>query len=144
MKSPYSFDHIRPKDGESLTNWFVRVMEWAISESKGREGRIRQALHAMEGLARDDERAAARREAEDRLKRETEPLHKRIAELELMLRGTVSKTEAEAACQAVAEAMRNKAEFAAMDMGEIPNSLSEAIGALPFPKPRWTKSVCPK
>lgn len=137
MKSPYSFDHIRQKDGEPLTEWFVRVIGWAIAESKGREGRIRYALHAMDGLARDDERAATQRDADARLKRETELLQKRIAELELMLRGMVSRTEAEAVCHAVAEAMRNKAEFFAMDMGEIPNSLSEAIGALPLPKPRW-------
>lgn len=144
MKHAYSFDHIRQKDGEPLTEWFVRVIGWAIAESKGREGRIRNALHEMEGIARDDERAVAQREVEARLKRETEPLHRRIAELELMLRGTVSKTVAEAMCTAAAEAMRNKAEFFAMDMGEVPNSLSEAIAALPLPKPRWTKSACPK
>ncbi|TGR33016.1 MULTISPECIES: hypothetical protein [unclassified Mesorhizobium] len=141
MRSPYSFDHIRQKDGEPLTEWFVRVVEWAIAESKGRVGRIRYALHAFEGLARDEERAAVQREADARLKRETEPLQKRIAELEHMLRGTVSKTDAEAMWVAAAEAMRNKAEFFAMDLGEIPNSLSEAIGALPLPKLRWISTT---
>lgn len=144
MKSPFNFDHIRRRDGDSLTNWFVRVIEWAISDSSGREGRIRHALHEMERLAREDSRILAKREADDHLKQETEPLHKRIAELELMLRGTVSRKEAEAACEAVALAMRNKAEFAAMNPDDTPTPMSEAIGALGFPKPRWGETVRPK
>lgn len=143
MKRPYSFSHIRQKDGEPLSGWFVRVIEWAISESSGREGRIRFALHEMERLAHDDSRQAARREADDHLKRETEPLHKRIAELELMLRGTVSRIDAEAACESVALAMRNKAEFAAMNPDDTPTPTSEAIAALPLPKTRWAKAARP-
>ncbi|TIN10400.1 hypothetical protein [Mesorhizobium sp.] len=144
MKSPYNFDHIRQKDGEPLTEWFVRVIEWAISESKGRVGRIRYALHELEELARDEGRTDGSREVQQKMDAETVRLRKRIADLELMLRGSVSKIDAEAERQAAAEAMRYRAEERAMDHGCVPNNTSEAISALTLPKPLWTETVRPK
>lgn len=144
MKHAYNFDHIRQKDGESLTNWFVRVIEWAISESKGREARIRAALHRLEGLARAEGKAEGTREADERHKVETTKLQARIAELELYLRHSVSKIAAEEARHEAARAMRNKAS----DQAEWPDGsitpTSNAIDNLPLPKPLWTETVRPK
>ncbi|MBZ9808143.1 hypothetical protein [Mesorhizobium sp. ESP-6-2] len=141
MKSPFNFEHIRPKDGEALSEWFVRVIERAISESKGRVGRIRYALHEMERMARDEGRLDGKREVQQRMDAETAALSKRIADLELMLRGSVSRIDAEAERQAAAKAMRNRCSDAVMDYGCAPNNASEAIDALSLPKPLWTETV---
>ncbi|MER9883115.1 hypothetical protein [Mesorhizobium sp. M0118] len=141
MKHPYSFDHIRQKDGEPLTEWFVRVIGWAIAESKGREARIREALHTMEYLAYEAGQTEGLRKADVARKQETAKLHERIAELELYLRHSVSKIEAEQARKQAAIAMRNKAS----DRAEWPDGsttpTSDAIDNLSLPRPIWTTTV---
>ncbi|TPK18075.1 hypothetical protein [Mesorhizobium sp. B2-5-7] len=144
MRDSYDYLHIRPKDGESLSLWFTRVIECAISDSKGRQGRIRGALHDLERMAREEGMAEGRREVQQLMDTETARLGKRITDLELMLRGSVSKIDAEAERQEAARAMRNRCSDAAMDYGCVPNNTSEAIYALPLPKPLFTQTVRPK
>ncbi|MBZ9873477.1 hypothetical protein LB542_21840 [Mesorhizobium sp. BR1-1-9] len=144
MKDSYDYSHIRPKDGESLSVWFTRVIEWAISESKGRQGRIRSALHDLERMAREEGKAEGRREVQALMDIETAKLNKRITTLDLSLRGTVSRIDAEAERQAAAKGMRNRAEEKAMNYGCVPNNTSEAIAALKLPDPLWTETVRPK
>lgn len=140
MKQKYSFDHIRQKDGESLAEWFVRVIGWAIADSKGRDGRIRYALHHLEQLAHNQGRVEAFSEAKETHERDTDALQKKIDGLEAMLRRSVSKVEAEEARQKAAIAMRLRASLLAEDLDGMPNSLSEEIYALPLPKPLWTEA----
>src|SRR4051794_34995333 len=108
MKHPYKFDHIRQKLGEPLSEWFVRVIGWAIAESKGREARIRAALHRLETLAYEAGHTDGLRKANAARKQEAVKLQERIAELELYARHSVSKVDAEEARRAAAVAMRNK------------------------------------
>ncbi|RJT32784.1 hypothetical protein D3227_25635 [Mesorhizobium waimense] len=144
MKAPYNFDHIRSKNGEPLTEWFVRIIEWAISESKGSQGRIRYALHQLERMARDEGIAEGRREVQARMDMETAKLRKRIADLDLFLKASVSRIEAEEARQKAAEGMRNRASERAETKHGVPTNTSDAIDNLSLPKPLFTNTVRPK
>ncbi|MBZ9980412.1 hypothetical protein LB521_04525 [Mesorhizobium sp. BR-1-1-8] len=145
MKARFDFSHIRTKVGESLAEYFTRVVEgWALAESKGRVGRIRYVLHQMERSVRDEGRIEGRREVQQLMDLETARLMKRIADLEVMLRHSVSRIDAEEARQQAALAMRNKASDQAEDIYGAPTSTSVAIDDLRPPKPLWTETVRPK
>ncbi|EHK56792.1 hypothetical protein [Allomesorhizobium alhagi] len=142
MKAPYDYSHIRQKDGESLAEYFTRVVaDWAVAESKGRVARVRHALHHMQGLAEEAGLAIARRESGERLLKETAALKGRIADLEAMLRGSVSKIEAEEERRKAAVGMRTRASLLAEGPDGEPNGLSEAIYALPLPSNRWVPGI---
>ncbi|NGO51631.1 hypothetical protein [Allomesorhizobium camelthorni] len=142
MKAPYDYSHIRQKDGESLAEYYTRVVaDWAVVESKGRVARVRHALHHMEGLAEGAGLAIARREGEEHLRQETARLQKRIADLEAVVRGSVSKVEAEEERRKAAVGMRTRAGLLAEGPDGEPWGLSEAIYALPPPSNRWTQGI---
>lgn len=142
--TPYNFDHIREKAGEEIAEYFTRVIEgWALAVGKGRVGRIRYALHQMNQRAYLGGKLAAMRDAGEQLKATMDPLRRRIEELEMILRQSVSKIDAEEARQQAALGMRNKASYLAEERDGSPNVLSEAIDNIPMPKTMWTETVRP-
>jgi hypothetical protein len=142
MKTGFDYSHIRRNDGESLAEYYTRVVaDWAVTESKGRVARVRHALHHMDGFAEEAGIAIARREGEERLRKETARLQKRITDLEAMLRGSVSKVEAEEERRKAAVGMRTRAGLLTEGPDGEPRGLSEAIYALPLPSNRWTQGI---
>ena len=142
----HDFSHIRSKDGEPPSEYFTRVVEgWAVAQGKGRVARIQYVLQHLERAARDEGRAEAKHEAEDRHSKETTVLNKRIAELEAMLRASVSKIDAEEARRKAAIGMRTRAsDLAEYAIDGGPNYLSVEIDGLPLPKPLWTETTRPQ
>ena len=95
-------------------------------------------------LAYDVGHTEGLRKADAARKQETAKLQERIAELELYVRHSVSRIDAEQARQQAAIAMRNKASYQAEDFDGVPTCTSVAIEELPPPKPLWTSTVRPK
>jgi len=143
MKHQYSFDHIRQKDGEPLVEWCLRAIGWAVTDSKGREARIRAVLQKFEALAHDESKSEVAREMKERHDIEMTALRKRIGELEAFLSVSVSRIDAEEARRKAAEGMRNRAAERAENPDGSPTALSEAIRELSDPKPLWTDTVRP-
>ncbi|RUW49789.1 hypothetical protein EOA32_21395 [Mesorhizobium sp. M1A.F.Ca.ET.072.01.1.1] len=140
----FDFSHIRPKGGESLSDYFTRVVdEWACSERGGGLARIRYALHLMQGMAEENGSIEANRLAAERRTKDLGSARSRIAELETQLRHSVSKVEAEEGRRKAAFGMRERAASEMESPRGVPCEASEAIRALPLPRSLWTETRRP-